>query len=222
MAQSNQSVKTYDDLFLKIDHYAKYPAMLPYVGGNYISAIHMKLMLIGESNYFPETSTIHKDAIKWYDGNQSLLSAEEIEWLNNRELTACARHQNYKNINDCLAELKIAGSEKPISHISYMNAFQRPAVDTGKSFKYCCTEKDILISVATIDKVIEIIEPDIIIFVSKYSWDALHGKIAIKDELYMDFVSHPTDPFHWQNKKYLHGKMKFMKLLAGKYLQGTS
>ena len=221
MTPSSPSLKTYDEFFLKIDHFAKYPAMLPYIGGNYISTIHKKLLLIGESNYFPKTSTIHKDATKWYDGNQSLLSEEEIEWIHNRGLTECARHQNYKNLNDCLAELKITVTEKPISHISYMNAFQRPAVDTGKSFKYCCTEKDILISAATINKVIEILEPDIIIFVSKYSWDALHGKITIKEDMHMDFVSHPTDPFHWQNKKYVHGKMKFMKLLAEKYLQSA-
>ena len=221
MLHSDQSVKTYDELFLKIDHYIRYPAMLPYVGENYISTRHKKLLLIGESNYFPETSTIHRDSIRWYDGNQSLLSEEEIEWMHNRELAGCARHLNYKNINDCLSELKINATEKAISHISYMNAFQRPAEETGKSFKYCCTEKDLLISAATIDKVMGIIEPDIIIFVSKYSWDALHSRIEPADNVRVDFVSHPADPFHWQNKRYRHGRMKFIKLLTEIYLPGA-
>ena len=39
------------------------------------------MLLIGESNYFPKASQVHKDAEAWYEANQDDLTSEEIEWL---------------------------------------------------------------------------------------------------------------------------------------------
>jgi hypothetical protein len=45
----------------KIEHFVKYPSMIPYSGQDYELDLHKKLLLIGESNYLPEESEIHLD-----------------------------------------------------------------------------------------------------------------------------------------------------------------
>lgn len=66
--------------------------MMPYIGADYISALHSKLLILGESFYLPKESTIHLDPVAWYSSNQGLLAIteneceDEVKWINCREL----------------------------------------------------------------------------------------------------------------------------------------
>ncbi len=212
----------YDDLLKTIPHFKAYPAMLPFVGSNYESANHKKLLLIGESNYLPQKSEINKNHETWYNGNQSTLSAEEVCYIDCRGLLCCnwksAGHKIYREINRCLQNVGITGEDKPISHITYINGFQRPA-NYGKTFKHLCKEIDVINSSKVICETIRVIKPNVIVFVSKCAWDAFRPHLDTKDtDVYIDFVSHPADHFHWQKKGYSNGHNKFIKILESKFM----
>ncbi len=57
--------------------------------------------------------------------------------------------------------------------------------------------------------------PDLVIIGSRYAWDAIGSTVAKRfSKTKFDFVSHPTDSFHWDVKSYNHGRAKFMSLLS--------
>jgi hypothetical protein len=207
----------------KIEHFVKYPSMIPYIGQDYELDLHKKLLLIGESNYLPEESEIHLDDKKWYKSSEDDLTDEEIEWINCRGLLECnwdsPGHFIYRELNRSLQEVlpisTVDNKTRAISHCAFMNCFQRPST-TGNSIKNLCTRMDIDESNKTKSSVIEIIKPDIVIFVSKLSWD-LVGK-NYKDNRF-DFVCHPgTGGRYWHNNKYPHGKRKFIQILKKRFI----
>jgi len=71
-----------------------------------------------------------------------------------------------------------------------------------------------------LDQVIQIIKPDIVIFVSKYAWDVGGQKIKEKHKnIVVDFVCHPgTGGRYWHNEEYPHNKKKFMQLLRKNFI----
>jgi len=194
--------------------------MLPFVGGDYASAGHSKLLILGESFYFPEESTVHKDSGGWYSANQGSLTEDEIVYINCRELVECdwssPGHRMYRELNSCLAELDLPSLDRPISHICYTNAFLRPASETGESFAGCCVDQDVAVSLDVLTKVVAALAPDSVIFASKYAWDVVGWRLAEQvSATRFDFVSHPADPHHWNVKSYEHGREKFIALLKG-------
>lgn len=214
----NQSSTAFDAKLKDIPHYKAFPAMLPFVGRDYSCSTHPKLLLLGESFYFPEDSTIHKDPVSWYSTNQSALNEEEVLYIDCRGLLECdwgsPGHKMYREINNCLEELGLPSQDRPVSHICYTNTFLRPAHESGASFKYCCVDQDIQVSIDVLTRVISALSPAIVIFASKYAWDAVGCRLAGQfTGLTFEFVSHPTDPFHWNVESYDHGRAKFLALL---------
>ncbi len=55
------SKASYDDLLSSIPFYQSHGCMTPFVGENYESSKHKKLLLIGESHYMPEGSIVHQN-----------------------------------------------------------------------------------------------------------------------------------------------------------------
>ena len=219
----NPSQKKFDAELEQLAHYRAFPVMLPYVGGEYAAETHRKLLVLGESFYFPDDSTIHLDASHWYGSEQSRLDPEEQEYINCRKLLECdwgsPGHKMYRELNGCLASLGLPHPDRPISNIAFTNAFMRPASVPGGSFRHCCTALDGERSKETIGGVVRILEPDIVIFASKFSWDVLGGWLAGSSACKkIDFVSHPADPFYWNRKNYSHGRKKFLGLLAKEFL----
>ncbi len=219
----NPSSTALDPLLGAIKHYQSYPAMLPFVGGDYRCEKHRKLLFVGESFYFPPTSTLHTDCESWYRGSQSSLSAEEVEYIHCRRLVEGdwrgKGHQMYKELNRCLDSFELRYNDRAISHVAYMNAFLRPAAEPGKSFEWCCTDMDIAVSLDTIKRVVAAIKPDLVVFASMYAWDAVGRRLSENlPAVKFDFVSHPTDPFHWNVKRYPHGRKKLMGILAGDFI----
>ncbi len=89
-----------------IDHFARYPAMLPYVGAAYRGTDHRPTLLLAESHYFPPKSTAHLDAAGWYAGSQAGLTAEEASWVDCRGIVSCSwrsrGHKIFREVNRCL------------------------------------------------------------------------------------------------------------------------
>ena len=202
----------FDSALQDIDHYTNYPAMIPFVGSHYVSSEHPRVLLLGESNYLPQGSTVHLDAQAWYKGSQNNLNGDEINWINCRELV-CGdwkpkAHGIYKNINEIIESVSFGTGGRGMDHVAFMNAFQRPS-KTGKSMRWYCTDIDILKSSAVIESVIKILEPDCVIFVSKLAFDKFNLEIEIQAE----WVYHAGDNRWWYRKVLPYGKNKFIQML---------
>jgi hypothetical protein len=52
----------YDSRFLSIPFYKTHPYMMPFVGRDYESSKHKKILFVGESFYLPQGATVHHDA----------------------------------------------------------------------------------------------------------------------------------------------------------------
>ncbi len=208
----------------KIAFYKQFPAMIPFIGDNYNSTKHKKLLLIGESYYLPNETTLHHSATNWYQSNQDQLDEDEIEWIHCNGLLTCDwesdGHHIYRELNSCLFSLGMENNKRAIDEIAYTNYFQRPSEKEGESFKYFCTELDVKKSNEILTSVINILDPEVIIFVSKYSWD-IGGRniISTFNNIVVDFVCHPgTGGRYWHNKEYPHNKNKFIKLLKKNFI----
>lgn len=215
----NQSTEIFDSKLRELKHYQKFPAMLPFVGKNYGKKNSPKIMLIAESHYLPPKSTISKNPENWYNSTQADLSNEEIAWINTRNILQgdwkLAGHMIFRELNSRMSEFMNVEGYRAMANIAFMNGFQRPAPKTGGSIRNFSKPIDYEIGAKTIEAVVNIIKPDLVIFVSKLSWDKLRWRIP-KSELVVkyDFVCHPgTGGRYWHNKKYKHGMKKFKSLI---------
>lgn len=206
---------SYENLFAELKHYKKYPKMLPWVGKNYNSQQHKKLLVVGESHYFPTDSINNMDAEKWYGNTNVELNADELSWIFTRNLVEYATECNFKNrgfstyqrIHQALHEAGLisnvmcGNNQFLFNEISYMNYFQRPACK-GQSIKDILHKLDLEIAYENFTSVIEIIKPDLIIFASKFSIDSAEKyelwKLTNSMGTYYTYVNHPSTA--WWNK----------------------
>ena len=216
----NTSSTDFDTALKGISHYQSFPAMLPFVGKDYISPKHSKLLILGESFYFPKDSTWHRDPSRWYSANQKSLNEGEVTYFNCRGLLEGPWHPRtghamYLEIKRCLDKFVLPSPDRSISHIAYTNTFMRPANVPGQSFEHYCKEQDITASVDVLTKVITALSPDLVIFASVYAWGAVGRRLAKHfPETKFDFVCHPTTGgLHWNRKTCPNGREKFVSLL---------
>jgi len=211
--------KEFDEDLRTIEHYLRFPAMKPYIGENYGKNGYPRILLIGESNYLPKKSEIHKDAKLWYEADQSQLVNEEVNWVHCRQLLECDwkshGHKIYRELESNLKKhFKNYNNQRAMTNVAYINGFQRPSPETGESINKFLKPIDYKISSDVLSRVVKIIDPDIIIFVSKLAWDRLRWKLNIDKKVKIDFTCHPgTGGLYWHNKNYMHGRKKFNDLL---------
>ena len=202
----------FDASLNQIPHYQAYPAMLPFVGKEYVSEQHKKVLVIGESHYLPEESTAHHDAEAWYAGSQESLNETEIAYIDTREVIISqeGKKQLPGKINQEIEAVAFGESKPGKEHIAFMNAFQRPSLQ-GETMKGKETEKDFSVSADVIRRVVDILKPDTVIFASKYAWEKFHT--AVGERAKIEWVYHPTgNKGIWWSQKY--GKEKFAALLT--------
>ena len=190
-----KSSKVYDLELAKVKHYTNFPAMMPFVGSNYGDTCQKKIMLVGEINYLPPNCTLSENPKQWYKSTQSNLKEKEIAWLHCRNLIEFRSKSPglifYRKLEIKMSELLGITQIKTLSTIVYMNGFQRPLPQSATSIKKFCRSLDIEIGVKTIDKVIEITKPDVVIFISRLVWEKL-GKCLAEKNLNkgVEFISH--------------------------------
>lgn len=207
----------FDEQLKKIKHYQKFPVMMPFIGRCYEQA-PIKLLVLGESHYFPHDSAIHSDANNWYENvTVNDLNEEEKKYINTREILLSdwlsTSHIIYKNIDSALSEIEHFRNcnYRPIDNIAFMNAFQRPA-NEGDSIKKIIDDNDIKFATDTIQNVASIINPDLIIICSIYAWEKLHNNLEnIEDKL--DFTCNPVENRYWFKNDYQHNRNKFIKII---------
>ena len=155
----------YDSALLALPFYRSHPYMLPFVGDDYDSSNHKKLLLIGESHYVPEGSTVHHNANAWYNG-APVLNQEEQMWCNTRG-TRGSGHFG-PEINRCLNLVLPSGNGW--DQVAFLNYFLRPAdctmgiADLWDS--YGGKNEDCEQAIRNFVNVLEILKPDLFVFLS--------------------------------------------------------
>lgn len=153
--------------------YECHPYMLPFVGKNYISAQHKKLLLVGESHYMPQESMVHHDVDGWYYGTPQL-SCDERSFCNTVGTRECKSGNFGKVIERCLQSVfPINGNAW--EEVASINYFQRPAdfkENIAKLWKKT-SQKDIItdrkVALENLLFVMEILRPDLVVFLSSFS-----------------------------------------------------
>jgi len=205
--------EAFDDKLDKVEIYQRYPLLKPFVGSDYGSN-GPKILLIAESHYLPPESTIHKDSESWYLGQEGNLTLEEQKWMRTRRILnkplngwKAKGHTIYRNIESALLKAGLPANDSVFRNVAFMNAFQRPA-KTGDSIRQ--TKQDIEVAVATIDQVIDAIQPDHIVFVSTKAKRAVGKRLKQKSI----GVHHPACA--WWNRKQdgQSSKQRFIGLIS--------
>ncbi|PID26528.1 MAG: hypothetical protein CR982_09655 [Candidatus Cloacimonadota bacterium] len=124
-------------------------------------------MVIAESHYLPNGSTAHLSPEEWYNGDDKRLDSTEKSWIATSDIVRYSGNRIFNNIYNALIESGI-DSDGAKEQIFFMNYFQRPAIEK-RSFKNVCTQLDKDEADKNLRKVISILKPDLIIFVSKYA-----------------------------------------------------
>lgn len=202
-----------EQAFDKIPFYQKHPYMKPFVGERYESPKHNKLVIIGESHYLPANSTIHLDIDKWYKGECSPTD-EEKEWCHTRN----ARLYGYGNFFQQPIEKDLKERfAADFGDVASFNYFLRPA-NKGRSFKKLCTKTDRSFAAKNLKQVLDILEPNLIVFASFFVFDCAAWKddfppengekfeeYARRRNIKFKITNHPSrgwwhKPFHKEGK----------------------
>lgn len=163
-------VTTYDSKFESIPFYKMHPYMMPFVGKNYESPEHKKLLLVGESHYLPQKSTIHRNIEGWYSGAEGI-TEEEQEYCNTRNSSENGYGKFKAPIEADLEKLFPSGFDE----IAAYNYFLRPA-NEGSTFREICEEKDREQAVLNFHNVLEILSPNLIVFAGAFAFDSAEWK----------------------------------------------
>ena len=189
----------YNEQLRRIEHYERYPQMMPFVGRGYEE---YRTLLLLESHYLPKESRVHLDAERWYNGRSYSLSEEEKRWIHTRNIINDRCHwdggQSIGRINLALIEaLGQEGEERDnmFQYFCYMNAFQRPAIQ-GSDIQE--TDLDIEKSDEVIRQVIEILQPRHALFSSKKAAGRFMESVAQQD-VTVGATQHPISS--WWNRE---------------------
>lgn len=212
----------FDQELLKIPHYQHHPEMLPFVGKNYCNK-RKRVLLVGESHYLTHTKerNVSADyiALNWY---------EKPLFFHDTNNVFCKDFMNYttRGILSAFVESGKDGSgwiifsnpirayynEEHVNHLhihdfAFINFYQRPAFEFGKSINTTIGERNLNlekqdhnVACETLNAVIDIISPDIIVFLSRKAYNNFICEKAV--DIYR--VPHPT--CCWWNRESKNNK----------------
>lgn len=196
--------------------------MLPWVGSHY-GRTYRKVLLIGESHYLPDGSTIQRNVGGWYGGSQERLSKDEMEYICTRDVLR-AHHKEggiWGEPAQVMFEhgiLPPKNSDNVYDNFGWYNYFQRPAENEGTGIEVY--ERDTVEANLVLRANIEILNPEIVIFISSKAWNNARKDDEAFPGIRLDFVPHPshqwwnmkTLKYSIDNKHELTGREKFGKL----------
>ena len=113
--------------------FERFPELIPAVGCNYWreDGAHKKMLMIGESNYFPDYSeeeSVFKDAEKWYYANTDKLIPQEMKSAVKNWKGYVTFNKVYKIMGEVLRERQIPYQEG-LNEAAFYNYFLRPALN---------------------------------------------------------------------------------------------
>lgn len=206
-----EQYEAYDRELLKCDFLKRHRECLPFIGEGYDKT---RLLLIGESHYVPKEEVLRAARRDFYD-----VSFEDLEegrykrWIDTRyvfEKRVYDKEGLKGFFSNPAAEIaRIVYHTEDVSknqkisamhQYAFMNYFKRPAYDAGKTIKGL-SERDLWYAYRITSHIIEVLQPGLIIFLSKKAYRAFLGsdQDGISQKYPMKCVSHPSSP--WWNRK---------------------
>lgn len=191
--------------------------MKPFVGDEYEKARANKcaLLVIGESHYLPDKSTIHKYCEKWYSSNNAELTEQEKGWINTGELIRDdinnkyfqKEHNIWKNGYHAIYQygLGLHYNDEKNSNTAFMKCFEytvfynfylRPA-NKGNSIKELRQRLDDEIANVFFEQMVNQFSPNGIIFFSRFAYDNCWAK----EKFNIPIVATPHPSCCWWNRK---------------------
>ena len=199
----------YDEHFSGVGHFQLYPELYPWVGQSFHSHCP-RILVVGESHYLKPDSDYHHDASAWYAGIDIKVRPDRA-WTITRNIIANGlanqwREKSksiYRNIEAAAVDAGVSAStsDSPFHSMAFMNYFQRPAQVSGKSIVVSALDKSH--SSAVLNAVLEILNPQIVIFCSVLAWRAARESVQGHQHVRFAFTPHPaTRWWHTPMRKY--------------------
>lgn len=196
----------FDDRLSTISHYSHYPEMMVAVGDLYRKAT-LRILVLGESHYVDQAeASNHPDL--WYEG-RNIACVATVPNICTRKIFDNAINGRKKSKSKAIfhslaSALRAAGIAEtlpgsPLQSIAYMNYFQRPAEEGGKSLRVY--PRDITEATSVVNEVVSVLEPQLVVFASRLAWR--HAKAGLADKLQQAGI-HTLDVPHpatsWWNR----------------------
>ena len=200
--------------------FERFPDLRPAVGEYYWreDGQHKKMLLVGESNYFDDNDipdSDFRDVEKWYKAEEAKLIPEAKKVLvNNWKGDYPTFDRVYKVMDEVLAAANVEHNDYLLQETAFYNYFLRPAYNDGKHKGFIPQDIDREVSGVALSGIIDRLNPDLVIFLSKNANDEFLKYIRCNSLQYgeslIQFVYHPGNHFSWYNA---NGKAKFERLL---------
>ena len=214
--------------FSSIPFYTTHRYMLPFVGKNYESNRHKKLLLIGESFYVSEESTNpHHNVKEWYDGTIDV--GEIDQGYCDTTGTRLYKSGNFGKVVEDSIQSICPTKGNAWQEVAFINYFLRPAdykQNIAKLWKGSSKADRVIDrkeALGNLLKVIDILKPDVFVMMSAFvckknaehdypifypskpkkelwDWTKSYG---VQDYIY---VNHPSRPCCWNKAMNKYGK----------------
>ena len=185
------------------DHLRRFPCMQPWIGSRYRDPRHKRLLVVGESHYLPNESTIHHDPDRWYRSSQDDLSEKEIAWastVGNITGEWYRAHTIYRAIQDetarILRESGVTPDAFPLNHVAYCNYFLRPAPVAGGSMEGNVAGRDAEVAEQVLRWFVRCHRPELLIFTSRFAGRCAESGVR---GYRIPYVSTPHPGSRWWN-----------------------
>jgi hypothetical protein len=190
--------------------YEQYPMMKPFVGERFRDGRQPAILLVGESHYLPQSSTLHLDATTWYAGSAEHLSEVERGWISTAPIVraACAERFKNKAFSIWRNSFRVINEHGPrhddfvevAEDLSFYNFFLRPA-RTGVSIQM--TPVDVDIANDAFAHWCHALQPTAIVFLSALAHRALRRTTVVQP---ISVVPHPASQWWYRSSKAYGGK----------------
>jgi len=201
MDQEWNSLTDYDDALKQIEHYQLHETMLPFIGRHYPNT---RILILGESHYLSnEESNETKKLKEWYSRPTAAYSFRWPDNFNTRHVVRnyltghrSKAHTMFSNPAKALINawnLENVNDSEAFTAFAFMNYFQRPAVSSGETISL--TADDETRAFHHLNKVIEIINPALVMFLSKKAGDSYKNVAGNTPDPRIACTSHPTTKY---------------------------
>ncbi len=185
------------------DHLQHFPCMQPWIGSRYRDPRYKRLLVVGESHYLANESTIHHDPDRWYRSSQDDLSEKKIAWastVGNVTGEWYRAHTIYRAIQDetarILRESGVTPDAFPLNHVAYCNYFLRPAPVAGGSMEGNVAGRDAEVAEQVLRWFVRCHRPELLIFTSRFAGRCAESAVR---GYRIPYVSTPHPGSRWWN-----------------------
>lgn len=194
--------------------------MTPFVGRHFNERGKPSLLLVGESHYFPASSSCHLDPARWYAGSAADLNETEVNWISTARNFRMACEESFKKKahsiwKNSLCVIDAQGPryfrlDRVAEDLVFYNFFLRPAVH-GRSLGV--SPQDIAFANEAFVHWCAELRPTNVIFLSVLAHDALSKRGASSSLPSIGVVPHPASSW-WRRPSAKHGGKSGEEVLA--------